>query len=104
METKPSILRIPGLFGSTFVVTGSNVSWTDITDKERIRINEELPALLQHLRPFFIRFNNLMCRMVDFVTPNPCDYSVYVGDESSRAVRAIKSPTASWGMRSQGEA
>ena len=103
METKPRILRIPDLLGSTFVVTGSNVSWSSITDKERSRINEDQPTLLLYIRPLFIRFNNLMCRMVDFVTPNPCAYSVYVGDEASRTVRFIKSPTASWSMRSQGE-
>lgn len=103
MATKPCLRRIPSLFGSTFVVTGNNVSWTEITEREGARINTSLPRLLVWLRPFFVKLNGGICKMVDMANLKPREYSVYEGSNEERTVHYINCPTTRWGMRTSGE-
>lgn len=104
METNPRILRLPDLFGSTFVVTGSNVSWTDVSTSERQRIYQQIPSLVLKARPLCIKLNNISVRLCDFFHKAPREYAIYSVNNSVRAVTAIKNPTANWGMRTKGEA
>lgn len=103
MNTNPRVKRLPWLFGSTFVVTGSNVSWTDISRKERERIEADMPSWKSSLLPLCIKISNGLCRLSDALNNPPGEYSIYDGVEEKRTVRSIVSPTASWKMRSEGE-
>lgn len=102
LATSPRILRMPSLFGSTFVVTGTNVSWSDITASERQRIYSQLPVLLRKLRPLFVKGTGVLGAALDFFYKAPKDYSIYVSDSASRASFPILYPTHRWKMRTMG--
>lgn len=102
METNPRILRLPQLFSSTFVVTGNNVSWTEVSKIERQRIQEGLSRLSVKLVPMCIKGSNALCRLSDICNSPPCEYAVYTGIQNERTSFPIDAPTASWKMRSNG--
>lgn len=102
METNPRILRLPQLFSSTFVVTGNNVSWTEVSKIERQRIQEGLSRLSVKLVPLCIKGSNALCRLSDICNAPPCEYAVYTGIQNERTSFPIDAPTASWKMRSNG--
>lgn len=103
METKPRVLRIPNLFGSTFVVTGVNVSWSEISKAERLRIQKTLSRLAVKMIPFCIKISNGLCRLSDIFNKPPREYAVYNGAHAERTSTPIHCPRASWRMRSIGE-
>lgn len=103
MNTNPRVKRLPWLFGSTFVVTGSNVSWTDISRKERDRIAAAMPAWKSSLLPLCAKISNGCCRFSDAFNKSPQEYLIYNNSDTSRSLRSIVSPTASWKKRSVGE-
>lgn len=102
METSPRVLRIPNIFGSTFVVTGDNVSWTAISKSERARIQKSFSWLTVKLIPFCIKFSNALCRLSDACNQPPQEYSVYAGGDALRTTTPILQPSACWKMRSVG--
>lgn len=103
METNPRVLRIPNLFGSIFVVTGSNVSWTSISKSERERIQEPLSRFTVRLIPWCIKLSNALCRLSDAFNKPPREYAVYAGEQVKRSPIPIHCPSACWKMRSVGE-
>ncbi len=103
METNPRILRLPQLFSSTFVVTGNNVSWTEVTSEERMRLNAQLPECVIKLRTICIKIHGALSRLVDLMCSSPRHYAVYVGDSGARSTTNIQAPTTNWGMRTVGE-
>ena len=102
METNPRVLRIPELFGSTFVVTGNNVSWTEISKTERQRIQKSLCWLTVKMIPFCIKFSNALCRLSNVCNRPPREYAVYMNNQKSREIIFIQTPTPRWNMRSEG--
>ena len=103
METNPRVLRIPDLFGSTFVVTGINVSWTEISRAERLRIQKTLSWLDVRLIPICIKISNALCRLSDACNEPPRVFSMYAGAHALRMTTPILRPTACWRMRAVGE-
>ncbi len=103
MNTNPCVRRLPSLFGSTFVVTGSNVSWADVTEIERQRLFGNMPTIAAKFRPLSIKLNGLISRIVDILHSPPRQYAIYVGERETREMFEIKSPTSSWKMRTVGQ-
>lgn len=103
MFTNPRICRMPDLFGSVYVVTGSNVSWSDITAGERQRISSELPLVLKKSIPLFVKAQGLFGLVYDRFRQAPREYAIYLADNAQRSTFAIKRPTHRWNMRSIGE-
>ncbi len=103
MFTNPRICRMPDLFGSVFVVTGSNVSWSEITAGERLRISSELPLVLKKSIPLFVKAQGLFGLVYDCFRRAPREYAIYLTDDVQRTTFAIKHPTHRWNMRSIGE-
>lgn len=103
LATNPRILRMPNLFGSAFVVTGTNVSWSDITVFERQRIYKQLPLVLRKLRPLFVKGTGILGVLMDLFYSAPKVFSIYVADSTERVTCTIHHPTHRWKMRSQGD-
>ena len=103
LNTNPCLRRLPWLFGSTFVVTGNNVSWTEQSMKDRKRIQSSMSSWRASLLPLCVKVSNGLCRLSDFCNKPPRAYSIYEGNANQRSLRPIVQPTASWGKRSVGE-
>lgn len=101
MAKRPCLLRMPDLFGSVFVVTGSNVSWSEVTVAERLRIRGELPYVVRKMVPAVIKFYAALGIILDRFHEAPKNYSLYFADAAERSEYAIEKPTPRWGMRSQ---
>lgn len=101
--TSPKILRMPEIFASLFVLTGSNVSWSDETKKDKTRLYDTLPAYLTSMCPLFVKWNNITLLLSDFMNKSPREISLYLPGEHQRSVKAIKTPRARWGCRVTGE-
>jgi len=99
---RPRILRLPDLFGSVFVVTGGNVSWTSISDEERTKIRAELPILLRTSLPFLAKLQALWGIVIDYFKRAPKEFSIYIADSKHRETSVIKRPTHRWKMRAVG--
>lgn len=103
MATSPKVLQLPHVFSSIYVVTGYNVSWSDITETDKARLYAELPAHLVKLCPFFVKWNNLQYFIADWLNKAPREYAVYHKTDTERTTRPIKQPRVRWGFRSEGE-
>ncbi len=95
---RPRILRLPDLFGSVFVVTGGNVSWTAISDVERKRIRSALPLWQRKSIHLMGKSYALMGVIIDFFKRAPKEYSIYIADSEQRNTAIIKHPTHRWKM------
>lgn len=104
MTASPAVIRCPELFASIYVVTGSNVSWSEETTKDWKRLYRELPDFMVKLRPWVVKLNNLQHRLLDAVHRSPRDFSIYPLEQEVRLVIPIKRPTVKWGRRTEGEA
>lgn len=100
---RPRILRLPDLFGSVFVVTGGNVSWTAISDEERTKIRAEVPFLLRKMLPLLAKLQAILGIIIDFFKQAPRNFSIYAADSEHRKTTIINSPTHRWKMRSVGQ-
>lgn len=99
LATRPCILRLPELFGSTFVVTGSNVSWLDIAESERLRIRHALPRFVRKITPYLCKGYALLGIVLELFLKKPVVYGVYKCDEDRRSNCVINYPTVRWSMR-----
>lgn len=98
-----SVMLMPGLITSAFIVTGGNLSWTELTERERRRLFAELPRWLRVLEPLIRKLNNAQYLLCDCFCEKPKSYEVYCGDGNSRKLFTIRRPTVRWGMRTVGE-
>lgn len=97
VETEPEILS------SIYIVTGSNISWSNISNDERARIINALPAPLRLLRPLIIKWHNLKRIGVDKTSTTPQNYWLYHNAESLRSEHRIQHPRGVWKTKSTGE-
>lgn len=96
-------MLMPGLITSAFVVTGDNLSWSDVTRHERKRLLAEQPRWLRLLAPLMLKLNNAQYLICDCFCEKPKRYEVYCGEERTRSLFSIRRPTVRWGMRDTGE-
>lgn len=88
------------LITSVFTVTGNNLAWTAVTEKELQIASEKLPPLLVRARRMMNMLSNIRRRINDWLSRTPVGYSLYVGVSETRTQKEIKHPTAHWGCRS----
>ncbi len=101
---RPRFLLLPELITSTFAVTGGNLAWTERAQQEFADYRRAQGGFAARLFPFWAKWVNFKRRLIDWRCPAPRAYSLYMAGEEARTERAIRRPTASWGMRTQGEA
>ena len=99
VNSKPRFCVQPGLFTSSFTVTGDNLAWTDRSQQEWDNEMKSLPWYVSGRHGIAYRVNNLLRRIADARCVAPRSYSVYMPGGETREERAIKCPTAHWGMR-----
>lgn len=104
MAASPEIIRCPELFASIYVVTGSNVSWSEETTRDWERLYKELPDFMVRLRPWVVKLNNIQHRLFDVVHSSPRGFSIYPLEQEVRRPISIKLPTVKWKRRTEGEA
>lgn len=103
LVTSPRVLVLPKVFTSVFRVTGSNLAWTEVTQREwpdYLARLSSADAKLQRLAAFL---SNVKRRSCDLWHAAPCSYEFYSADSGVRSQRLIKQPTSHWGCRTEGQ-
>lgn len=103
MATAPRVITMPDLCTSLFSVTGSNLGWSPVTQKEWLEYSATLSPLRLRTRAVVNFWCNLRRRGTDLFYPAPREYSLYLRGESQRTRRGIRRPTSHWGCREVGE-
>lgn len=92
---------LPGLFTSTFAVTGANLGWSEITENEFSMLAAESPRWTMKYRRCLNLLSNLGRRLNDWLCPAPQNFALYLHAEAERTPKRIKHPTAHWGLRTE---
>ena len=103
VNTRPRCLILPDVWTGTFSVTGNNLGWSEVTEREWPEYLAGVPAPLRCLRKLASFCNNLKRRSCDWFHADPSSYEIYPADASDRVKHGIKKPTAHWGCRTVGE-
>ena len=99
VNSRPCFCVQPGLVTSSFTVTGDNLAWTDRSQREWDNEMKSLPWYVSGRHGVAYRVNNLLRRIADARCEAPHSYTIYMPGGETREERAIKCPTAHWGMR-----
>lgn len=103
VNASPRFLVLPKLFTTTFTVTGSNLAWTETSQREWDELCSALPWYVSKRHGFAYRWCNLKRRLRDMFCPAPASYSLFLPSATERSTITIKHPTPHWGRRVQGE-
>lgn len=103
LQHSPRVALLPHLFASIFRVTGSNLAWSDITQKEWDIYNNLMPKAAYRFRKLADVLSKVKHRLCNALHANPDSYEVYPPDASQRVKIHIKHPTVHWGCRTVGE-
>lgn len=96
-------LPLPELLTSSFTVTGRNLAWSEISQKEWLQALSELPWYVVRRHVIAYRWSNMKRRIVNaFVSP-PKAYSVYLLGSNKRKCIPILHPTCRWNLRTEGQ-
>ena len=91
---------IPELITSLFAVTGENLGWSDITEKEWKILLSGMPVGITRSRWLCNLVSSGRRRLSDIFIEKPVTYALFLPGDSARTERAIKHPTSHWGCRS----
>ncbi len=100
---KPEFLVLNEVITSAFAVTGNNLAWTDVTQKEAEAYFMTVPSYLLKLRSFLCGWSRLRRRIKDLWCTTPKEFAVYCHSSDKRSNIIIKHPTTHWGCRTEGE-
>lgn len=96
MKTNPRVHVCAGMMTSAYAMTGNNLAWTEITDKE-------IKSYFSTLSKLEVFAFGLTCRMVNFIRRKreiffrpPRELSVYRLDGEVRTTQKIEHPTTRW--------
>lgn len=103
MSFHPVVRIIPNQVTSIYVVTGSNISWQEITDREREQIRSQFPYFNRKFGWFLVKWHNLKRILVDRFCESPAGYALYHRGEAQRSEHRIPHPTCLWGCQSEGD-
>lgn len=103
VETSPRVLLMPDLMTTSFSVTGNNLGWSDVTEREWVTLRAEMSWSVLVTRRFAGIWCNIKRRSHDFFHRAPSRYAVYPAGGRERVERLIKHPTSHWGCRTEGE-
>lgn len=96
MKTHPRVRVLPELLTSAYAMTGSNLAWTPVTEKDIRRYYAKLPKIATMTTGVVRRAVNFTRRIVDcFCTP-PEVLVTYQGDDTSRTTQVVENPTCRW--------
>lgn len=103
VDMSPRVLLLPDLMATSFAVTGSNLGWSAVTERESATLSAEMSPMRRAIfRPAVI-WCNIKRRSHDFFHRAPSRYAVYPAGGKERVERLIKRPTSHWGCRTEGE-
>ena len=103
MNTGPRVHIMPGVFASAFAVTGNNLGWSEVTEREWARYSAGLPACVLRTSGLARLVCKFKRRLPDFFHSAPRSYSLYSAADSERTAYSILRPTSHWGCRTEGE-
>ena len=96
MKTNPRVHVCAGMMTSAYAMTGNNLAWTEITDKE-------IKSYFSTLSKLEVFAFGLTCRMVNFIRRKreiffrpPRELSIYRLDGEVRTTQKIEHPTTRW--------
>lgn len=89
----------PQLITSSFTVTGDNLAWSDLSQREWDGEIISLPWYVSRRHIIAYRISNLLRRLTDLFYRAPFVYSIYTDSSALRREYRIKKPTSRWGMR-----
>lgn len=90
---------MPSLMTSIFVVTGGNLSCSELDTREREIYYRSLSPWLVRNRRYLEIISCILRRINDWMCSSPRLYACYRGNNQKRTTKYIKHPTAHWGMR-----
>ena len=93
------IVTIPQLFTTAYALTGTNLAWTEVTQKEGAAYWATLPRPYVWGHGFFYRYANLMRRIIDRFLPAPKSFSTFPEESPERVSQEIQHPTCRWNGR-----
>ncbi len=96
MKTKPSVHVCAGMMTSAYAMTGHNLAWTDITDKEIKSYFSTLPKLDVFVFGLTWRMVNFIRRQMDIFFRPPRELCVYRINDEVRTTQEIDHPTTRW--------
>ena len=103
MNTGPRVHIMPGVFASAFAVTGNNLGWSEVTEREWVRYSAGLPAYVRRTSGLARLVCKFKRRLPDFFHSAPRSYSLYSATDCERTDYTILRPTSHWGCRTEGE-
>lgn len=96
MQTGVTVCSEPGLFTSSFAMTGSNLAWDEKGASEYRYLNEHTPTLAQALFPLMCKYSNAKRLLTDCLYPAPQELSLYKKGTEQRVCGPITNATARW--------
>ncbi len=90
------IKTVPTLVTSSYALTGSNLAWTAVTQKEGAAYWASIPQRYVRCHGFSYRYSNLWRRVIDVFCPPPVTLEIYHGDAGVRSCEPITKPTCRW--------
>lgn len=104
VQSSPRFLVLPELFTSSFTLTGQNLAWSEVSQREWEEVLAALPWHVGRRHGFAYRWCNFKRRVIDTCLPQPKEYEIYLPGRENRCTIPIKCPTCLWKLRSVGEA
>lgn len=104
LSTCPTVCTLPGVFSTTFTVTGNNLGWSEVTEREWLVYRSGLSPLSRCTAGIARLVGKFKRRLPDFFNAAPKEYAVYPVAAECRTRHEIKCPTSHWGCRSEGQA
>lgn len=102
LSTRPVVRTLPGVFSTTFTVTGNNLGWSEVTEREWQVYRAQLSPLSRCLAGPARLIGKFKRRLPDFFCRVPREYAVYPAGGESRELHIVKNPTSHWGCRTEG--
>lgn len=103
VNASPRYLVLTDVYTSTFSVTGSNLGWSAVTEREWPEYMKTIPFLYRQLRTVAKFWCNVKRRGCDLWHAAPRSYALYHAGETERTLHHVKRPTSHWGCRTEGE-
>lgn len=103
VNTGVRVQTVPDLLAVAFAVTGNNLGWSEITDREWERYRAQQPAWELKTAPLARLVAKFKRRLPDFCHSAPRSYSLYSATDCERTDYTILRPTSHWGCRTEGE-
>ena len=103
VNINPSFLVLPQLITSVFTVTGGNLQWAAISQREWNELMSAEPWWINMRHALAYRWCNMKRMVRNMFCSSPESYSIYIKGEKVRRLVSVKHPTCHWGNRTRGK-